>query len=93
MALDENIGLEVRLGEGERGLNKLLGLLGLKLIVVLLLTILISLTYFGIVVQKDNAENYYKINQDLNGLKTGSIFANENQKDGSKNYRMRENIK
>ena len=38
-------------------------------VIVLLLTILGVLTYFAIDVQQRESQNYYKINQDLNGLK------------------------
>ena len=41
-------------------------------IIVLLLTILGGLTYFSVVTQQNEAQNFYKINQDLNGLKFNS---------------------
>ena len=40
--------------------------------VVLLLSILAVLTINGIKVQQNEASNFYKINQDLNGLKMNS---------------------
>ncbi|GEM_PF-505189 len=73
----------------EGGLFSLLhGLGGYAVAVLLLLSILGALTYFAIATQKGNATNFYTINQDLNGLKSGSIFSEADQKDGSKNYTM-----
>ena len=57
----------------EGGLWSLLhGLTGYFIAVALLLTILGVLTFNAIVVQNENAENFYSINQDLNGLKMNS---------------------
>jgi len=54
----------------EGGLWSLLhGLTGYFIAVALLLTILGVLTYSAIVVQNDNAENFYSVNSDLNALK------------------------
>jgi len=49
------------------------GLTGYFIAVALLLTILGVLTYSAIQVQNENAENFYSINQDLNGLKMNSL--------------------
>lgn len=68
--------------EKERGLFSLLhGLSGLLVAVVLLLSIVAALTYFGIGVQSENATNYYKIDQSLDGLKANS----------PDNYKLRSN--
>ncbi|MEA3383963.1 MAG: DUF4006 family protein [Campylobacterota bacterium] len=57
----------------EGGLFSLIhGITGMLVATVLLLSILGVLSYFAIVAQQDNAENYYEINQDLNGLKMNS---------------------
>lgn len=64
--------LSKEMHESERGLFALHGLTGFLVAVVLLLSILGTLTVFGIGAQKNNAENGYTINQDLNGLKFNS---------------------
>jgi succinate dehydrogenase/fumarate reductase cytochrome b subunit len=57
----------------EGGLFSLLhGLTGYAIAVILLLSILGALTFFAIQVQNENATNFYKINQDLDGLKFNS---------------------
>jgi len=57
----------------EGGLFSLLhGLTGYFIAVALLLSILGVLTFLAIETQQANAENYYSINQDLNGLKMNS---------------------
>ncbi len=66
------MGLSKEMHESERGLFALNGLTGFLVAVVLLLSILGGLTFFGIGAQKANAEKYYTINQDLNGLKMNS---------------------
>ncbi|NOZ90860.1 MAG: DUF4006 family protein [Epsilonproteobacteria bacterium] len=48
------------------------GLLGYAIFIAIFLTIVFVLTYSAIVVQDENSMNYYKINQDLNGLKFNS---------------------
>lgn len=59
--------------ESERGLFSLVhGISGMLVAVVLLLSILGVLTYFAVVTQQANAENFYEINQDLNALKMNS---------------------
>jgi hypothetical protein len=63
------MGLSKEMHESERGLFSLHGITGYLVAVVLLLSILGGLTFFGIGAQKANAEKYYTINQDLNGLK------------------------
>jgi len=69
------------------------GITGGLVATALLLTILGLLTYGAIVTQQANAENFYKINQDLNALKSGSTFSDGDQKDGSKNPTMWINVK
>ncbi|QKF66533.1 DUF4006 domain-containing protein [Arcobacter venerupis] len=61
-----------QMNENERGTFKLNGITGMLVAVVLLLTILGVLTFNGIKVQQNEASNFYKINQDLNGLKMNS---------------------
>jgi len=57
----------------EGGLFSLLhGLTGYFIAVALLLSILGVLTFLAIETQQANAENFYSINQDLNGLKMNS---------------------
>ena len=48
------------------------GLLGYAVFIVIFLTIVVWLTASGIFVQQDNSTKFYKINQDLNGLKMNS---------------------
>ncbi len=67
-----------QMNENERGIFKLNGITGMLVAVVLLLTILVALTFFGLKVQQNEANNFYKINQDLNGLKMNS-FDNHKQ--------------
>jgi hypothetical protein len=66
------MGLNKEMNESERGLFALNGLTGYLVAVVLLLSILGGLTFVGIGTQKANAEKFYTINQDLNGLKMNS---------------------
>lgn len=61
-----------QMNENERGIFKLNGITGMLIAVVLLLSILAVLTINGIKVQQNEASNFYKINQDLNGLKMNS---------------------
>ncbi len=82
------MGLPTQMNENERGVFALNGVTGYLIAVVLLLSILGTLTFFAIGAQQHNAENYYTINQDLNGLKAGSAFSSGDQKDGSNNYKM-----
>jgi hypothetical protein len=57
----------------EGGLFSLVhGITGMLVATVLLLSILAVLTIAAIGSQQANAENYYEINQDLNGLKMNS---------------------
>jgi cell division protein FtsN len=64
--------LPTQMNEDERGIMALNGLTGGIIATVLLLSILAVLTISAISVQQANAENYYEINQDLNGLKMNS---------------------
>lgn len=66
------MGLPTQMNESERGIFALNGITGYLIAVVLLLSILGALTVFGIGAQQANAENFYEINQDLNGLKFNS---------------------
>ncbi|MGB5918290.1 DUF4006 family protein [Arcobacter sp.] len=58
-----------QMNENERGLFALSGITGMLIATVLLLSILAFLTINAIGVQQNEAQNFYKINQDLNGLK------------------------
>ncbi len=58
-----------QMNENERGIFSIDGITGMLIATALLLTILGVLTYFAINVQQNEAQNYYQINQDLNGLK------------------------
>ena len=64
--------LNTQMDENERGIFKLSGITGMLIATVLLLTILVVLTISGIKVQQSEATNFYKINQELNGLKLNS---------------------
>ena len=61
-----------QMNDNERGLFTLNGITGMLIATVLLLTILAVLVYGAIVVQQNEAQNFYKINQDLDGLKANS---------------------
>ena len=61
-----------QMNENERGVFSLHGLVGYFIAVALLLSILGYLTVNAVMVQNREATNYYKINQDLNGLKMNS---------------------
>ena len=65
------------MNENERGLFTLNGLSGMLVAVVLLLVILGTLTYFAIVTQQEQAQNFYTIDQDINVIKA---FDSENSK-------------
>jgi len=59
-----------QMDDSERGVFSLIhGISGLLVAVVLLLSVLGVLTYFAVVTQQANAENFYEVNQDLNALK------------------------
>lgn len=78
-----------QMNENERGIFKLNGITGMLIATVLLLAILVVLTIFGIKVQQNESTNFYKINQDLNGLTSGSVFSDKEQKspeEQNKNY-------
>ncbi|MDZ7818459.1 MAG: DUF4006 family protein [Aliarcobacter sp.] len=64
--------LNTQMNENERGIFKLNGITGMLVAAALLLSILGFLTFNGIKVQQNEANNFYKINQDLNGLKMNS---------------------
>ena len=62
-----------QMNDSERGVFSLVhGVSGLLVAVVLLLSVLGVLTYFAVVTQQANAENFYEVNQDLNALKFNS---------------------
>ncbi len=61
-----------QMNENERGIFKLNGITGMLIAVVLLLSILGFLVFNSLIVQQREASNFYKINQDLNGLKMNS---------------------
>lgn len=61
-----------QMNDNERGLFSLSGITGMLIATVLLLTILAVLVFNSVIVQQSEAQNYYKINQDLNGLKANS---------------------
>ena len=62
-----------QMNDNERGVFSLLhGVTGMLIAVVLLLTILAVLVFNSVIVQQREAQNFYKINQDLNGLKMNS---------------------
>lgn len=78
-----------QMNENERGVFSLHGIVGYFIAVALLLTILAVLTVNAIKVQQNEATNYYKINQDLNGLTSGSTFSDMKQntsEEQNKNY-------
>ena len=59
-----------QMNDSERGIFSFIhGITGMLIAVVLLLSILGTLTYFAVVTQQANAENFYEVNQDLNALK------------------------
>jgi hypothetical protein len=61
-----------QMNENERGIFKLNGITGMLIAVVLLLSILGCLVFNALIVRQNEASNFYKINQDLNGLKMNS---------------------
>ncbi len=68
-----------QLNESERGIFKLNGISGMLIAVVLLLSILAFLVTNALLVQQREASNYYKINQELTGLTSGSVFSDRKQ--------------
>ena len=80
-----------QMNDNERGIFKLSGITGMLIATVLLLTILVTLTFFGLKVQQNEASNFYKINQDLNGLTSGSFSSDMKQnttEEQNKNYQL-----
>ena len=78
-----------QMNENERGIFKLNGITGMLVAVVLLLSILGFLVFNALIVQQNEASNFYKINQDLNGLTSGSVFSDKKQntpEEQNKNY-------
>jgi Family of unknown function (DUF4006) len=68
-----------QLNESERGIFKLNGISGMLIAVVLLLSILAFLVTNALLVQQREASNYYKVNQELTGLTSGSVFSDRKQ--------------
>ena len=81
------------MNEEERGVFAFHGLTGGLIATLLLVSVFVILTYLAINVQQANAENFYKIDQDIHAIKAGSVFAEGDEKDGSKNYQQRVNVK
>ncbi|MGB1227355.1 MAG: DUF4006 family protein [Poseidonibacter sp.] len=80
-----------QMNENERGIFKLNGITGMLIATVLLLTILVVLTMSAINVQQNESTNFYKINQDLNGLTSGSFSSDIKQntaEEQNKNYQL-----
>jgi ABC-type phosphate transport system permease subunit len=78
-----------QMNENERGIFKLNGITGMLIATVLLLSILVFLTVNAIKVQQNESVNFYKVNQDLNGLTSGSVFSDKKQntsEEQNKNY-------
>ena len=62
-----------QMNDNERGIFSLIhGISGMLIATLLLLSILGVLSYFAVVTQQANAENFYEVNQDLNALKFNS---------------------
>ena len=80
-----------QMNENERGLFKLNGITGMLIAVVLLLVILATLVTNALLVQQREASNYYSVNQDLNGLTSGSTFSDFKQNSSEEqrsNYKL-----
>ncbi len=75
-----------QMNENERGIFKLNGITGMLIAVVLLLSILAFLVTNALLVQQREATNYYKVNQDLNGLTSGSVFSDRKQNTNEEQY-------
>ncbi|MGM0519981.1 MAG: DUF4006 family protein [Campylobacterota bacterium] len=75
-----------QMNEDERGIFKLNGITGMLIAVVLLLSILAFLVTNALLVQQREATNYYKVNQDLNGLTSGSVFSDREQNTNEEQY-------
>ena len=61
-----------QMNENERGIFALNGITGMLVAVVLLLVILATLVTNAVLIQQRESTNFYKINQDLQGLKANS---------------------
>ena len=75
-----------QMNENERGIFKLNGITGMLIAVVLLLSILAFLVTNVLLVQQREATNYYKVNQDLNSLTSGSVFSDRKQNTNEEQY-------
>ncbi len=76
-----------QMNENERGVFKLHGITGMLIATALLLGILVALTMSAINVQQDQSTNFYKINQDINGLTSGSIYSDRKQNTTEEQYK------
>jgi len=76
-----------QMNENERGVFKLHGITGMLIATALLLGILVALTMSAINVQQDQSTNFYKINQDINGLTSGSIYSDRKQNTSEEQYK------
>jgi len=70
----------IKMNESERGIFKLHGITGMFIALIIILSILVWLVSSSLTVQQREANNYYKINQDLNSLTSGSVFSDRKQK-------------
>ena len=76
-----------QMNENERGVFKIHGITGMLIATALLLGILVALTMSAINVQQDQSTNFYKINQDINGLTSGSIYSDRKQNTTEEQYK------
>ena len=82
-----------QMNENERGVFKLHGITGMLIATALLIGILIALTMSAINVQQDQSTNFYKINQDINGLTSGSIYSDRKQNTSEEQYKYYIDVK
>ena len=78
-----------QMNDNERGIFSIHGITGMLIATALLLIILAVLVTNAIKVQNAEATNFYKVNQDLNGLTSGSNFSDRKQntpEEQAKNY-------
>ncbi len=82
-----------QMNENERGVFKLHGITGMLIATALLIGILIALTMSAINVQQDQSTNFYKINKDINGLTSGSIYSDRKQNTSEEQYKYYIDVK
>jgi hypothetical protein len=78
-----------QMNDSERGIFSLHGITGMLISTALLLTILVFLISNALKVQQTEATNFYKVNQDLKGLTSGSVHSEYKQntpEEQAKNY-------